>query len=81
MDVGSKVQLKPTDRVSGELRSKVAGMGDKAVGEIIAKTSIGICTVQLPVGVVIEGHSHPLEEGGSHYIDLHQSHLQELQVA
>ena len=74
MKVGSEVRLKPTDKASGELRQKVAALGD-VVGEIIGMTNIGVCTVLLPPGVSIPGHSKPLGDG-SDYIDLHKQHLE-----
>ena len=74
MQTGSKVRLKPTSEASGELRQKVAALGD-VVGEVGAMTGIGVCTVLLPPGISIPGHSHPLGDGRD-YIDLHKEHLE-----
>ncbi len=74
MKKGDKVCLRPTSMASNELREKVVALGE-VVGEIGAVTGVGVCTVLLPPGVKIEGHSHPLN-GDRHYIDLHWSHLQ-----
>ncbi len=74
MQAGSKVRLKLTSKASGELRQKVAALGD-VVGEVGAMTGIGVCTVLLPQGISIPGHSHPLGNGRD-YIDLHKEHLE-----
>lgn len=75
MKQGDKVYLRPTNIASDELREKVATMGDDVVGEIVVVTGIDVCTVLLPPGITIEGHSHVFDEN-RHYIDLHGSHLQ-----
>lgn len=74
MKEGSKVLLKPTNMASDELKDKLGALGE-VVGVVVDITGIGVCTVILPVGIEIEGHSHPLENG-QHYIDLHSFHLE-----
>lgn len=73
MNIGDKVYFRPTKIASDELLWKLAKLGNMT-GEIGAITGVGVCTVLLPHGVTIEGHSHPLDES-RHYVDLHQSHL------
>lgn len=71
---GSKVRIN-TARTSDELRKKVADLGE-VTGEVGDMSGIGVCTVLLPPGVKIPGHSQPLGADDRHYIDLHRDHLQ-----
>lgn len=75
MQTGSRVRFNPTDKASDEFRQKIASLGD-VVGEVGAITDLGMCTVLLPPGVSIPGHSHPLGDGRD-YVDLHRVHLAE----
>lgn len=78
MKVGSLVKLNPTSVASEELRQEVAALGDVRA-EVLAVSGIGVCTLLLPEGVAIQGHSHPLpNNSGQHYLDLHQDHLEEV---
>ncbi len=74
MKNGTKVRFKPTNNPSEEFRAKIEALGD-FVGEVLAVSNIGVCTVLLPKGVTIEGHSHYLRDG-QHYCDIHEENLQ-----
>jgi hypothetical protein len=77
MEAGSKVRLRPTKMTSLQLSKLVMAYGE-VTGEIAGVSGIGVCTVVLPLGVTLPGHSHPFTFNGveHHYIDLHKQHLE-----
>lgn len=74
MKNGTRVRLKPTPMASDEFRQKVTELVD-VIAEVGACSSIGVCTLILPKGVSISGHSHPFGNGHD-YLDIHESHLE-----
>lgn len=77
MKSGTQVKFEPTDMASDEFKQKVKALGD-VTAEVLDVSRIGVCTLLLPVGIVIDGHSHPFTDGtlkGRHYLDIHESHL------
>jgi hypothetical protein len=77
METGSKVRLRPTKIASLQLSKLVMAYGE-VTGEIAGVTRLDVCTVVLPIGVSLPGHSHPFTFNGEehHYIDLHKQHLE-----
>jgi len=77
VEVNQKVVIVPTDIADEEFGREVEKKG-KIVLTVLSKSNLGVCTLLLPKGVSIQGHSHPLPPGpyeGHDYIDLHESHL------
>lgn len=75
--IKQQIIIVPSDGASEEFKGKVEAKG-KIVLTVLDKSSIGVCTLLLPKGVSIQGHSRPMPPGpyeGHEYLDLHESHL------
>lgn len=76
--INQQVIIVASDGASEEFKSKVKAMGEVAL-TVLDRSSMGVCTLLLPRGVSIQGHSHPIPSGsfyeGHEYLDLHESHL------
>ncbi len=76
MESGNQVRFEPSEGASDEFRAKIAALGELR-GTVVAFTGLGSCTVLLPEGVTISGHSHelPNDSYGRHYVDVSERHL------
>ena len=78
--VGQMVYIRPTSMASEEFREKVHRLGlySKHPSQVLFRTGIGVCTVLLPSGTIIPGHSRTFTAGeyaGQEYLDLSEKHL------
>lgn len=76
IEVGQNVIIRPTRKASEDFIEKL-GKG-YVIATVFGKSSIGVCTLLLPKGFSIPGHSKIVLEGsykGREILDLHETHL------
>lgn len=77
IEQGIRVRISPNEFSPPEFIEKLADMEGKTA-YVGAVSSIGVCTLILPLDVVVEGYSKPItQEAGErqHYLDIHKNQL------